>query len=197
MKSRLLSLAIAGMVAGSASAQTVKERSDKWLAPAGVPVVVGEPRPLRPIPAQIVIPRLDLPNPLDVMPSAAPLPAIKPYRPRNAFEPSPTLAWTGDRELPAMPKAPPPTLLIQPDPVPEIMAVFGQYVRDRASLSDPSWEASMLLILDPKIPWRDAPLPFQPYYLPDPFEAANAVRLRTPLPEATELPRFVVPPTGQ
>ncbi|MEI7683544.1 MAG: hypothetical protein WCL32_00845 [Planctomycetota bacterium] len=196
MKAQILSLVIASLLASTASAQSVKDRIDKWLAPIDNPVVVSEPKPARPIPSTIARPQPGLVN-VDVLPPLSPLPAIKPYRPRNAFEPSPLLGWTGDREPPAEMKVPPATLFVQPDPVPEIMGIFGQYVRDRVSLADPSWEASMSLILDPKMPWRDATLPFQAYNLPDPFESANTIRLRTPLPEAAELPRFGVPPTGR
>lgn len=197
MTSRLWSLAIAGILASSASAQpTAKDRIDQWLAPPRNAAIGGEPRPLRPISPVVLQPQLGLTN-VDVLPSLVPLPPIKPYRPRNAQEPAPLLGWTGDRELPAPIKAPAATPVVQVNPQLETMAQFGQYVRDRASLADPTWEASMLLILDPKSPWRDAPLPFHPLNLPDPFEAANAVRLRSPWPETTELPRFVVPPTGR
>ena len=83
-------------------------------------------------------------------------------------------------KLPAGPKIGWPSQDVnQPIPLP----ILARQVTDRASLDDPSGEASLVAALAPTVPDRTTPAPFLKLNLPDPFEHRNAVRLRTPLPE--------------
>jgi hypothetical protein len=95
--------------------------------------------------------------------------------------------------------APPKGKLVKPISIdvqkPAPLPTLGAYVRDRVSVADPSAEISARSILKRQNPARLNPVPFAPANLPDPFEHAEAVRLRTPWPESPEPPLFVVPPT--
>src|SRR5262245_31001084 len=72
----------------------------------------------------------------------------------------------------------------QPLPLP----ILGSAQPDRASLTDPTTEASRLAALQNMIPERTGPAPFVRINLPDPFEHTHAVRLRTPPPESAAPP---------
>jgi hypothetical protein len=63
----------------------------------------------------------------------------------------------------------------QPIPLP----ILARQVTDRASLDDPSGDASLAAVLASKVPDRTAPAPFLRLTIPDPFEHRNAVRLHT------------------
>lgn len=54
----------------------------------------------------------------------------------------------------------------QPLPIP----ILAQPVKDRASLAEPEFEASLDAALQAFTPVRDQPVPFTPLNLPDPFE---------------------------
>ncbi len=83
-------------------------------------------------------------------------------------------------KLPAAPKmAWPSPDINQPIPLP----ILARPVVDRASLDDPSGDASQAAALASTIPDRTTPAPFLRLNLPDPFEHRNTVRLRTPPPE--------------
>jgi hypothetical protein len=95
-------------------------------------------------------------------------------------------------------QTPPGKLMKQPSvdvQKPTPLPVMGTYVRDRVSVADPSMEISAASILKPQKAERVVPAPFTPWNLPDPFEHAETIRLREPLPENTELPVFVAPLT--
>src|SRR5262249_50469033 len=130
----------------------------------------------------------DLPLPATTIPgpSSIPNPKAKPVRPtliekepplsRQRFE----LAEPDLVKLPAGPKiAWPSPDVNQPIPLP----ILARQVQDRASLDDPSGDASLAAALAPTVPDRTTPAPFLKLNLPDPFEHRNAVRLRTVLPE--------------
>jgi hypothetical protein len=58
--------------------------------------------------------------------------------------------------------------------------VLAEVVPDRASLDSPTAEASAALAVAAPIAPRVKPAPFLRLSLPDPFENAQAVRLRVP-----------------
>ena len=62
----------------------------------------------------------------------------------------------------------------QPIPLP----ILARPVVDRASLDDPSGDASQAAALASTVPGRTTPAPFLRLSLPDPFEHRNVVRLR-------------------
>ena len=78
----------------------------------------------------------------------------------------------------------------QPIPVP----ILAKPLRDRASLADPTLEASLAAALATSAPRRAGPLPFAPINLPDPFEHSRAIRLRRSLDEAP-MPPPIAPRT--
>jgi hypothetical protein len=63
-------------------------------------------------------------------------------------------------------------------PVP--LPILAAPVADRAPLGDPTPEVSLAAVLAQPVPMRTSPAPFVRLNLPDPFEHAQAVRLRTP-----------------
>ncbi len=72
----------------------------------------------------------------------------------------------------------------QPPPLPRL----GQPVPDRASLEDPTTEASMSAAIAAKVPLRTRPAPFQRLSIPDPFENYIAVPKSALPPEPAEPP---------
>jgi hypothetical protein len=104
-------------------------------------------------------------------------------KPRSAPEATPLLAF---RDPPKAPKAvglPTGPLLNVPSidvatPLP--IPILGQHVKDRASLAEPAFEASVAAALKPFTPERDKPQPFVPLNLPDPFENLRYGQLRNP-----------------
>jgi hypothetical protein len=78
----------------------------------------------------------------------------------------------------------PPPLPLTPRPSP-----------DRASLEDPTAEFSALQAVAAPPPARTTPAPFLRVNVPDPFENAAAVRLRTPPAEdpTTDIPATIRP----
>jgi hypothetical protein len=84
-------------------------------------------------------------------------------------------------KLPASPKVAWPSPDIN-EPI--LLPILARPVVDRASLDDPSGDASQAAALASSVPERTNPAPFLRLNLPDPFEHRNAARLRTPLPES-------------
>ena len=78
----------------------------------------------------------------------------------------------------------------QPIPLP----ILARQVADRASMDDPSGEASQVAALTAKVPDRTTPAPFLRLTIPDPFEHRNAVRLRS---EPPPIPLPVISPPHQ
>lgn len=192
------------LLASTATAQQtpaakVAERTEARLAPGADlgGLVVGPGLTHR-----IGSPRVEHPEaPLtrsDAEPPDVPEQPAKPVRPRASAEPPLIAAWFGTPEPPraiVMPDGPlskQPGLNAQATPP---LPLIGQYARDRVSLADPSWEASMTMILLPQNPERVELAPFTPFNVPDPFENAMAVRLRETWAENPAPPRFITPPT--
>jgi hypothetical protein len=76
----------------------------------------------------------------------------------------------------------------QPIPLP----ILARQVTDRASLDDPSGDASHAAALAKRVPDRTTPAPFLKLTIPDPFEHRNAVRLRAS-PLEIGLPADITP----
>ncbi len=82
-----------------------------------------------------------------------------------------------------------------PDPnKPLPLSMTSPYQRDRMSFADVSLPASIRAAQQRIEPRRPNPATFTPTNLPDPFENRRALPA-TPLPESTEIPLFVIPPT--
>jgi hypothetical protein len=132
--------------------------------------------------------------PLSVYKGMPPLPDApprKPAAPRPPREEAPLLSFRQDAKVPARPElATAPLLrLLSPnvkEPLP--LPILAQPVKDRASLADPTLEASIDAALQPLAPARTNPLPFTPQNLPDPFENVPAGQLRNPPEESASPP---------
>jgi len=70
--------------------------------------------------------------------------------------------------------------------VPVPLGFLSSLQSDRAPLDDPSTEASQHAVLAAGAPVRTEAVPFTPINLPDPFQNAQTVRLRTPPTEQTD-----------
>jgi hypothetical protein len=77
----------------------------------------------------------------------------------------------------------------QPPPLP----LLAGPQTDRASLTDPTAQASQEAALAGTLPVRTAPAPFERQNVPDPFENRQAVQVRTPPPERPA-PPLLFPP---
>jgi hypothetical protein len=125
------------------------------------------------------------------------LPGLKQAKPGNPPEEAPLSRFRSDPvkpefvELPAGPLVRLPSIDVeQPIPLP----ILAQPHRDRASLADPTLEASVAAALAPVTVARTAPMPFTPLNLPDPFENSQAIRLRY-TPDELPTPPPITPRT--
>jgi hypothetical protein len=122
---------------------------------------------------------------------APPKPESKPVQPRTLPEDPPLVRRFTEPEPPHAVEVPsqPLVRLWSPDvnePLP--LPILGKNVPDRASLGDPSLDASIAAAQAKLQPARSQPVPFQAMNLPEPFEHVRAVRLRVPLEEAPQPP---------
>lgn len=153
-------------------------------------------------PGKLETPELPSPPAIVTAPPAIPLEDNKKgkkVRPMLVERESPLLRQRMDLDrpaavnLPAGPKVAWPSPEVnQPIPLP----ILARPVADRASLDDPSGEASRSAALAAPVSDRATPAPALRLTLPDPFEHLSTVRLRTPPPEAP-LPADHVRPPGR
>ncbi|HEV2946771.1 MAG TPA: hypothetical protein VGX70_05310 [Gemmataceae bacterium] len=131
--------------------------------------------------AKLENPEVPLPKILTLHLPSLPLTKTKQIRP-TLVEGEPPLSrerldlpGPGPVKLAAGPKVAWPSPDInQPMPLP----ILARLVTDRASLDDPSGDASQAAALAAKVPDRTTPAPFLKLTIPDPFEHRNTVRLR-------------------
>jgi len=201
---RLLWLGTIWLVGQSAVAQTsppaltkAQQRLIELLAPGAKAPIAAIPSGLPPRAAPRSLENPDAPlKSTEFPPPAPPKVAGKPVQPRVLPEETPLVRNFNQPEAPqvvALPTAPL-LRLWSPDvnePLP--LPILGNHVRDRASLADPSLEASVAATQAKLNPARIDPVPFQPQNLPDPFEHHQAVRLRNPLDESSQPPLSLRP----
>jgi hypothetical protein len=152
-------------------------------------VPVADPSRPRRLPFPPAVEKRDLPLP----PNDAGLPRLplgplsRPTRPRLLPEEPPLTRALFEPAIPQRLDLPAGILVRLPSPdvnQPVPLPVLAQEVPDRASLEDPTGEASVALALAARMPERTNPAPFLRLTLPDPFEHSRVVQLRTPPPEA-------------
>lgn len=181
--------------------KTARERVEQRLADLLTPRGIVDAPPAAPNPPPRK-PSRDLDHPeaplasVSVLPPVPPKPEAKLVRPRMLPEETPLVCAFHHPEAPQAVSLP-----VQPlvrlwswdvnEPLP--LPILGTGVRDRASLADPSLEASVAAAQAKLAPTRTQPAPFQAANLPDPFEHAQAIRLRTPIDEAAAPPLSVNP----
>jgi hypothetical protein len=120
-------------------------------------------------------------------------------RPGSLGEGTPLDRYRADPPPPAAPQLPAAGLVRLPSPDlnrPVPLPILAGPVTDRAPLTDPTPDVSLAAVLAEPVPVRTTPAPFVRLNLPDPFEHAQAARLRTPPEEDPHPPvTFPQPPT--
>jgi hypothetical protein len=182
---------------GSKRVAKLLEPSDAGLAaearrargPRDFPAAPGLESPQPPLPAYTgELPRLPSP-PGGTVILPGPLP-----------EGAPLARYRAAPRLPGIPELPAGGLVRLPAPDlnrPVPLPTLASPVSDRAPLTDPTPEISLAAVLAEPVPVRITPAPFAPRNLPDPFEHAQAARLRAP-PAEDPLPPLVFPrPPGK
>lgn len=178
----------------------VEQRLAELLEPRGKAsseTPAPNPPPRKPV---LALDRPELPlQSAAVLPPAPPKPEGKPVRPRTLPEDAPLVRNFSQPEAPPavqMPVGPLVRLWSNDVNEPLPLPILGTGVRDRASLADPSLEASVAAAQAKLSPVRTQMVPFQPHNLPDPFEHSHAVRLRNP-PEELAAPPLTVSVFGR
>jgi hypothetical protein len=188
-------LALCAIMPHSAFAQTMSEKAEKRLAELLAPssaiqatLIAGQPRAWRPARS---LDDFSLPiTPYAGGPVHLPRPMTKDVKPRSAPEGLPLVAYRESPMAPAAVELPTQALIRLPSvdvhaPLP--IPILAQPTKDRASLGDPTLEASLDAALTRFTPTRDRPVPFMPINLPDPFEHVRYGQLRHP-PEESATP---------
>jgi hypothetical protein len=174
-----------------------QQRLAELLAPGGQPAREMLTSNLPPRKAARSLENPDLPLQSAPLPPPAPPKAEgKQVKPRPLPEDTPLVRVFNQPEAPQAVRMPdgPLVRLWSPDvnePLP--LPILGTGVRDRASLADPSLEASVAAAQAKLNPARTKPVPFQAQNLPDPFEHSQTVRLRNPPEEVAEPPLSLRP----
>ena len=191
----LLALSFAPATWGQTAREKVSLRTAMLLDPLARPLesnVVALPT-VRPIPRRLADPQLPF-SLAEVEPPRVPAIVLVPARPRMKPE---LFALAYFRAEPDMPQpiafnAGAPAIQWAPDSrTPAVMPIIGKYIRDRASLTDPSLEASVAASLTPQQPERLGPAAFTATNLPDPFEHVQTIRPTRPWTELDRMPAFL------
>jgi hypothetical protein len=151
--------------------------------------------PRRLPPSSIESPTVDLPPNPTAIPRLPPDSNHKPLQPRLTVEE--TLVGQRDPVLPHSQSlwAPERTRAASVDvhlPLP--LPILAVPVSDRASLADPTTEASTAIAVSASMPQRTRPAPYVRMALPDPFENRKPLSLPTPPEETTPVAATPKPP---
>lgn len=175
--------------------ETAAKRLAELLKPGGSVEASGSGKPL-PWRGTYWLDHPQAPSPvIQAMPpklAPAQLQTIKsPHPPEDA----PLLRQRSTAALPTAVKLPPGKLAWAPsryvkDALP--LPILGQPQSDRGTLADPTYQASLAAALAEVRIQRMSPVSFAPVNVPDPFEHAQAIRLRNVIEEDAR-PTFVIP----
>ena len=153
-------------------------------------------RPLRlPATSALEHPSLQLPTLSGDLPHPPATPRTTSLRPGPLPEGLPLARYRDDPPAPRREELPSFGLIRLPSPdvnTPMPLPILALPATDRAPLGDPTPEVSLAAVLAQPVPVRTTQAPFVRLNLPDPFEHAQAVRLRTPPPE-DPMPPVTVP----
>ena len=128
-------------------------------------------------------PQLPLPPFTGDLPRASLKPGSTSLRLGPLSEGLPLARYRDDPPAPRREELPAHGLIRLPSPdlnAPVPLPVLASPAVDRAPLGDPTPEVSLAAVLAQPVPVRTTPAPFVRLNLPDPFEHAQTVRLRTP-----------------
>lgn len=195
---RLIALFCFVILAQPALAQTATEKAEKRLADLLAPGSSVAPAALGTQPVQWkaagAVEEIVLPiKPYVGVPVRLPLPPIKEVKPRSVPEGVPLVSYRDQTpaptqvELPTKPLVKLPSLDVH---TPLAIPILAQPLKDRASLGEPAFEASLDAATKRFTPTRDRPVPFVRYNLPDPFEHLLYGQLRNP-PEENAMPPVI------
>ncbi len=154
----------------------------RWDADAAAPLTKRE-LPAAPGVGRPELPLADNQAGLPRPPLAVKAPPVRPHAPPEATP------FTGYAAVPVAPSAHffaagAPIRLASPDVnTPPPLPALGHATADRVPLEDPTTDDSLRAALSARTPARAEPAPFARYNLPDPFENAQAIRLKTLPPE--------------
>ena len=201
MKRMILSCWGLFLMSQLAFAQTAMEKAEKRLADLLAPgngwtVTMAAARPVAWKESRVVE-DFSLPvTPVDGVPVRLALPAGQEVKPRPVAEGQPLVAYREEAATPTQVKLPTKPLIKLPSidvntPLP--IPILAQPTKDRASLAEPAFEASLDAALQKVAPARARPVPFTPLNLPDPFEYVRTGQLRNPPGESATPP--VIPLT--
>ncbi len=198
MKKYFVAIVGAAMLTQTTVAQSPTEKAEKrladLLAPGSVMAQAGPARKMVDWPVARAVEQIDVAiKPALGLPARLALSPLKEVKPRSAPEGTPLVS---NRENPSVPEAVqlPSKPLIKlpaldvhtPAPIP----ILAQPVKDRASLGEPAFEASLDAAMKHFNAIRDKPVPFTPLNLPDPFEHLRYGQLRNP-PEENVTPPLI------
>jgi hypothetical protein len=194
----LLSIAlIAPTVLAQSGADNVERRLADLLAPGsgGGPAVMAK----QPMPSQSgkAVELFDAPlKPYAGLPVRLPMPPRREVKPGAILAGVPLVSYRDATPAPQQVELPTKPLIRLPSldlHTPLALPILAQAAKDRASLAEPAFKASVDAAMKRLTPTRDKPLPFTPLNLPDPFEHQCYGELRNPPSESTTPP--VVPST--
>jgi len=155
-------------------------------APPPMPAAVPTARRERKLPAFLDTPTPPLPDAASSPPRLA-LPPIKDVRPVPLPERVPTDLGAVIPDLPARPEVATGSLTRIPahdvSKPADLPVLSPKPVADRAPLTDPTAEFTAASVIRPSLPLRTEPAGFVRINLPDPFENADAAKVRTPVVE--------------
>ena len=200
--SKFLTVSLVWLIGQALGAQTparikIEQRLSELLTPGSK--ASGDSLPHNAPPRKFV-PAVEKPElPLksaSILPPAPPKPPGKTVQPRHLHEETPLVRVFNEPQPPQeIAMATTPLIRLLSVDVNEALPlpILGPAVSDRASLGDPSLEASVAAAQAKLSPARSQPAPFQAQNLPDPFENSQAVRLRNPPDELPEPPLSIRP----
>jgi hypothetical protein len=195
---RILTLILCAATTTPALAQSASDKVEKRLADLLAP---GQGRSAAPSAGQPIawkagpiVEAIALPiKPFAGLPVPLPAPPRKAAKPGAVAPESPLVSIHAETSSPQSTQLPTQPLIRLPAVdvhAPLAIPILAQAAKDRASLAEPAFEASLHVAMKPFNAVRDKPIPFAPLNLPDPFEHARYGELRNP-PSEDPIPPVV------
>lgn len=190
------------VLAADGFAQTATEKAEKRLADLLAPGQGTATFAARPIvwkPSVALDVQTFASKPLSAAPVRLPLPPRKEVKPPSAPESTPLIGFRAAPKTPKEVELPTKPLIRLPSVdvhAPASIPILAAPQKDRASLAEPAFEASLSAALKAFAPTRVSPVPFLPLNLPDPFENIRHGQMRNPPEESATPPAIpLIKPT--
>lgn len=192
----VISLMIAPPIVAQSATDKAEKRLSDLLAPGSSTTPLTTTQQIR-WKAGKSVEAIDVPiKPYAGLPARLPQTPIKEVKPRSAPEGIPLVSYRDASPVPQQVELPTKPLIRLPSldlHTPLAIPILAQATKDRASLGEPAFEASLDAAMKRFSPVRDKPVPFMPLNLPDPFEHLRYGQLRNPPNEEAMPP--VIPST--